>query len=158
MESTNMSDPKAAQELKNQLQLQPYDSLGMMAWLMTHAEYHRQWPLWSLDQDILPPLMLGQYKLYLDEEQNPVGFVTWAWLDDSGRDTVLEGKAVPGFKAWNAGEHLMVNDFVAPWGHAKFVTNDMRTVMFPNTKGFALRRNPDGSVRKLYFCRGRNAE
>lgn len=101
--------------------------------------------------------MLSQFKIYLDEQNNPVGFVTWAWLDNAARDIVLEGNAVPGFDAWNAGSHLMLNDFVAPWGHATYMTNDMRTVVFPDKKGFALRRNQDGSVRKLYLCRGRIA-
>ncbi|TGG90288.1 toxin-activating lysine-acyltransferase [Natronospirillum operosum] len=154
--TTTNGNQHATQE-KQPIQLSLYESLGMMMWLMNHADYHSTWPLWSLDQDILPPLMLGQYKLYLDEQQNPVGFVTWAWLDDAGRDIVLEGKAVPGFKAWNAGEYLMVNDFVAPWGHAKFIANDLRVIVFPNARGFALRRNADGSIRKTYLGHGLNA-
>ena len=136
------------------LQIGPYESLGMMVWMMSHAEYHSQWPLWSLENDILPPLLHGQYKLYLDEQQNPIGFVTWAWLTEKAREIVLTGEAVHDFEAWSAGSNLLLNDFIAPWGHAKLIIEQIRSFVFPDQKCFGLRRNPDGSIRKVYLGHG----
>ncbi|TGG89371.1 toxin-activating lysine-acyltransferase, partial [Natronospirillum operosum] len=112
------------------------------------------WPLWSLDQDILPPLMLGQYKLYLDEQQNPVGFVTWAWLDEQGKQKMLDDEGPLKNEEWDAGTNAMVNDFVAPWGHAKQIVGDLKRNVFRDRKVFSIGRASDGRIRKIYHWRG----
>lgn len=131
-----------------------YDTLGTMLWLMVNSDYHRQWPLWSIKEDILPPLVLGQYRVYQNENGNPVGFVTWAWLDKVGKDTILNQSGALSLESWKAGESLMINDFVAPWGHARMIINDLRSGIFACNKGFAVRRKPDGSIRKLISGHG----
>lgn len=150
---------KAPQDENNTdpFELGPYESLGMMAWLMSHADYHSRWPLWSFKDDILPPLLNSQYRIYLDEHNNPVGFVTWAWLNQTGKQKALMQSGCLALKDWNAGEHLMINDFVAPWGHARQMATDLRRGLFTKARGFALRRNPDGSVRKMMIGQGREA-
>lgn len=87
-----------------------HEALGVMMWLMKHAAYHSQWPLLSVDTYILPALFHGQTKLYFDDNQNPVGFVTWAWLDDADRDQVLLDKEPLELEQWNNGEHLLFVD------------------------------------------------
>lgn len=131
-----------------------HEALGMMMWLMKHADYHSQWPIWSVDKDIVPALIHGQSKIYFDSSQIPVGFATWAWLDDEAREQLINNKAPLTIKQWNSGEHLMFGDFVAPWGQAKFILNDLRTQVFPECKAFSLGRNQDGSIRKVYHWKG----
>ena len=131
-----------------------HEALGMMMWLMKHADYHSQWPLWSVDTDIVPALIHGQSKIYFDQSQNPVGFATWAWLDDESKERMLRtGKALT-IHQWNNGSNLMFGDFVAPWGHAKFILNDLRSNVFPDQCAFSLGRHPDGSIRKVYYWKG----
>lgn len=131
-----------------------HESLGMMMWLMKHADYHSQWPLWSVDQDIVPALIHGQCKLYFDDHQNPVGFVTWAWLNDAAKQQVLENTEPLSIDQWRSGDRLLLNDFVAPWGHAKSIMKDFGTHVFPEHQGFSLRRNADGSIRKFNYWKG----
>lgn len=131
-----------------------YEALGMMMWLMKHADYHSQWPLWSVDTDIVPALLHGQSKLYFDEHQNPVGFATWAWLDDDVKEQLLTNNTPLDVNQWNSGGHLMFADFVAPWGHSKELLNDLRTQVFPDYRAFSLGRHSDGSVRKIYYWKG----
>lgn len=131
-----------------------YDGLGMMLWLMSNSEYHKEWCLWSVDAEIIPPLLLGQHKIYLDEHSNPVGFVTWAWLSEIGKEKVLSQCGIFSLEEWNAGRHLMINDFISPWGHAKQMAKDLRVSTFYNIVGFAVRRYPDGEIRKLMKGRG----
>lgn len=138
-------------------ELSYYDSIGMMLWLMSNADYHSQWPLYSLHRDIIPPSLLGQYKIYLDTSGNPVGLVTWAWLDFVGKEKVLKQCGSLPKEAWNSGDHLMVNDFVSPWGHARQIARDLRGGLFNSNSGFAIRRYPDGSIRKLMKGHGHQA-
>jgi cytolysin-activating lysine-acyltransferase len=131
-----------------------HEALGMMMWLMKHADYHNQWPLWSVDTDIVPALMHGQSKLYFDEEQNPIGFVTWAWLDDDAKAQVLENTCPLEIEQWQSGNHLMVADFVAPWGHGRLIVNDLKLNVFPENRVLSLGRHTDGSIRKIYHWKG----
>lgn len=135
-----------------------HDALGMTIWLMKHADYHSQWPLWSVDTDIVPALIYGQCKLYFDKHQNPVGFATWAWLTDEAKVQVLENTSPLKPDQWNIGEHLMFSDFVAPWGHSRHILNDLREKVFPTYRAFSLGRNPDGSIRKVYYWKGTQFE
>lgn len=131
-----------------------HEALGMMIWLMKHAHYHCQWPLWNVDNDIFPALIHGQSKLYFDNEQSPLGFVTWAWLDDKSRDQVLANESPLEVDQWNSGKHLMFADFIAPWGHAKDILSDLRVRVFPEYRAFSLGRYRDGRIRKIYYWKG----
>lgn len=131
-----------------------YEALGMMMWLMKHADYHSQWPLWNVEADILPALLHGQVKLYFDDEQNPVGFVTWAWLDDASQEQALLDEEPLEFDQWNCGEQLLFVDFVAPWEHTKNIMIDLRTNVFQEDQAISLSRNPNGTIRKVYCWKG----
>lgn len=132
-----------------------YDALGMMMWLMKHADYHSQWPLWSVDVDVMPALIHGQSKIYFDDQQNPVGFATWAWLNDHSKRQILETKEPLALSQWNDGEYPVVIDFLAPWGHAKNILGDLKHNVFSDKKVLGIRRHIDGSIRKVCYWRGR---
>jgi len=131
-----------------------HEALGTMMWLMNHADYHSNWPLWSVEADIVPALMHGQSKLYFEDNGNPVGFATWAWLTDKAKAQVLENTIPLEVDQWSDGEHLMFADFVAPWGHSRHIFNNLRGKVFPKYRAFSLGRNPDGSIRKIYYWKG----
>jgi cytolysin-activating lysine-acyltransferase len=135
-----------------------HDALGMVMWLMSHADYHSQWPLWSVDTDVIPALMQGQSKIYFDEQHNPVGFATWAWLNDSAEAQVIDTSESLRFEQWKSGEHLMFADFVAPWGHSRAILSDLRGHVFPTHRAFSLGRHTDGSIRKIYYWKGTQFE
>lgn len=131
-------------------------SLGMCVWLMSHSNYHKQWNMRNLDLEIMAPLAHNQIKIYLDQDQTPVGFATWAWIGDEQREKVLDDNGVLNFDEWNSGKYLLFHDYVAPWGHAKTILKDLRTNVFPNETAFSLGRNSDGTIRKVYQWKGIN--
>lgn len=46
---TSSDDNQKVTQDQKPIRLGLYESLGMMMWLMKHADYHSTWPLWSLD-------------------------------------------------------------------------------------------------------------
>lgn len=131
-----------------------HEALGMMMWLMKYADYHSQWPLWSVDIDIVPALLHGQCKLYFDDQKNPIGFVTWARLDEACKKQMLINEEPLDFEQWNCGSIVMVNDLVAPWGHAKQIIYDLKYNIFPYEQVFSIRRQPNGAIRRINYWKG----
>lgn len=134
-----------------------HEALGIMLWLCSHADYHKTWPVWSIDGDLVPPLIHRQFRIYFDEHRNPVGCATWAWLSEEKKNDMMADGTLQ-FKDWRSGKHLMFGDYIAPWGHAKNILSDLRINVFPKEIAFSLRRNPDGSVRKLNHWVGKEYE
>lgn len=133
-----------------------HETLGTIMWLMSHANYHREWPLWSVDEDVVPAIILGHYKIYFSDKNTPIGFATWAWLDDCAKEQLLNNEDTLELSQWTSGTNLLFADFVAPWGHARKILSDLRTNRFPNHKAFSLRRKPNGDIKKIDYWKGIN--
>lgn len=144
MVSTMTSDTWQATDFSH-----PHSRLGAMLWLMQYAPYHSQWALHDLEVDILPPMALGQYRLYHTPEGEPFGFVTWAYVSEEVKDILVERKRPMQWSDWTSGELLMFNDFVAPFGHGRWMVNELRSTLFANSVAFSLRRSQEGGVRKI---------
>ena len=108
-----------------------------------------------MDLEIIPALIHKQFRIYFDEQQNPAGLATWVWLNDDAKAKVLNNQGPLEFEEWQSGEHLMFNDYIAPWGHAKAILKDLRSNVFATEKAFSLGRNADGSIRKVYYWKGK---
>lgn len=136
-----------------------YESaLGISVWLLSQSDYHQKWSLHDVDLEIIPALIHQQFRLYFDDQENPIGLATWAWLSDEAKTKLLNNQGPLDFDEWHSGEHLMFNDYIAPWGHAKVILKDLRSQIFPNDTAFSLGRNPDGSIRKVYYWKGVNVK
>jgi cytolysin-activating lysine-acyltransferase len=127
----------------------PHSILGAMLWIMQYAPYHSQWALHDLEVDILPPIALGQYRLYHTPDGEPFGFVTWAYVSEAVKDILVKRKRPMEWNDWNSGELLMFNDFVAPFGHGRWMVRELRSTLFADRVAFSLRRDLDGKVRKI---------
>lgn len=68
-----------------------HEALGIMLWLCNHADYRKTWPLWAVDNDLVPLLIHRQFRLYFDEHRNPVGCATWAWLSEKMKNEMIAG-------------------------------------------------------------------
>lgn len=133
-------------------------SLGMCMWLMSQSDYHRHWDMATFDAEITAAIISSQYRIYFDEQNNPIGLATWAWVSDECRKRLLKEQSGLRFDDWNSGEHLLFNDYIAPWGHAKAILKDLRTNVFPDETAFSVGRNSDGSIRKIYTWKGINVK
>lgn len=135
----------------------PYAALGAMTWLMAQSPYHRQWNAHDVHTELLPPIVLGQYRLYRDTTGTPIGFATWAHISDDVLAALQERRRPLVFDDWNSGATNLINDFVAPWGHGPWIVNELRATRFAGQQGIGLRRRMDGSIRKTYRWRGKAA-
>lgn len=134
--------------------MNPYQALGMISWLMSASDYHQHWSTQTLHIELIPALERSQYRIYLNQQHQPRGFVSWANLSTEGLARVLADQTNLADADWDAGCHAMINDLVAPWGDVKTIVHHLRTEVFPKQRVLGVRRRPDGSLRKYFFFRG----
>ncbi|MDX8352565.1 toxin-activating lysine-acyltransferase [Cognatiyoonia sp. IB215182] len=132
-------------------------TLGLFLQQMATSDYHRQFDLsYYLPTEILPPLSRGQIHLYVDEACAPVGCITWAWISTSTRDDLHKSGRAMHESEWNSGPHLFFNDWFATRQAMKPLMAEMTGAVFPDQIASSLRRNPDGSVRRVNQWIGRD--
>jgi len=128
-----------------------YSRLGIAILLMEQSPYHKQWPLYDAELELVPPLHLNQCKFYFDPQQNPVAFVTWSSITEATKNKLVNQGGQMQWDDWNNGDLLLFNDFVAPFGHTREILKDLRNQDWPNEIAFSLRRAKDGSVKKVNY-------
>lgn len=134
-----------------------YASVGYALELLAQSEYHRQFEVGEYFRiEILPAIWCGQIRFYLTSEGIPTAMATWAWLsEETERDVHATGRAL-NEDEWNCGKRLFFNDWITPYGNIREVLHDMTHNTFPNEVATSLRRNPDGSVRRINRWTGVN--
>lgn len=139
------------------VKLNYYEMVGFSIELLSKSVYHRRFNMNNyLQIEILPPIRKGQVKFYLDEKGMPIAMVTWAWLSDKTEKEVLSTGRALNENEWCCGEKLFCNDWVTPFNNLRKVVHDISTNVFPDQVGTSVRRNPDGSVRKINRWLGKN--
>ena len=82
--------------------------------------------------------------------------VTWAWLSrDVEADVLATGRALDRDE-WKCGDRLFFNDWITPYDNTREVLHDMTHNVFPGAVATSLRRNPDGTVRRVNRWTGVN--
>ena len=133
-------------------------ALGMAIQQLAVSPYHQQFKLvYYLPVEILPPLRIKQLYCYVNQQGNPIGMVSWAWLSDEVKQDVhTTGRALQ-HQDWSTGSHLFCNDWITTQSSVfRTVVAHMAQDMFPDEIGSSLRRNSDGSVRRVNKWLGRN--
>ncbi len=137
-----------------EVRIDPYAAAGYAVELLAFSDYHGNFPVGDyLSVEILPPVLRGQAHFHLAKEGIPLAMVTWAWLDSETEKEVLStGRALEADE-WKCGDRLFFNDWIAPFGHSREVMRHLRRNVFPGTsKASGVRRNRDGSVRRVGRC------
>ena len=134
-----------------------YASVGYALELLAQSEYHRQYSLGDYFRvEILPALWCGQARFYLTPEGVPTALVTWAWLSaEVERDVHATGRSLARDE-WNCGDRHFFNDWITPYQNIREVMFDISHNVFPDTVATGLRRNSDGSVRRINRWTGVN--
>ena len=146
---THQPDHQASQSRVPELDF--YGRLGMATLLLEQSPYHKQWPLYDAELELVAPLHLNQCKFYFDQQQNPVAFVTWSSITEATKDKLVNQGGQMQWDDWNSGDLLLFNDFVAPFGHTREILKDLRSQTWPHEIAFSLRRAEDGSVKKVNY-------
>ena len=99
-------------------------ALGPVAWLYMQAPGRKHSFLADLEWLAMPPLVLGQCKLYMKDEA-PLAFASWAFLSaDAASRYAATGKLAPA--DWKSGDEAWLIDLVAPFGGGERVLEDVR--------------------------------
>nr|EJN5126790.1 toxin-activating lysine-acyltransferase [Escherichia coli] len=91
--------------------------LGAVVWLWIHSPLHRDAPLHTLPDLLLPVIKHRQY-VVATEQGRPVFFMSQAWLSLDAEARYLTQPAILMPQSdWNSGDRMWVCDWVAPFGH-----------------------------------------
>lgn len=111
--------------------------LGPVTWLLMSNPMTRHTLLSEFEWRLLPPLVLDQIKLYLQDEK-PVAFVTWARLSESVAERYRYAPHHLAGSDWSSGEQVWLIDVVTPFGGAQDVLKDLRQQVFPGQSIYQL--------------------
>jgi len=80
------------------------------------------------ERRIMPPVALGQFRLWR-EGRMPVGFATWAYVNDhvAARLERGEKRLAPG--EWKCGDKPVLIDLIAPFGGAEEAMKELERVL-----------------------------
>lgn len=123
--------------------------IGSITHLMMSSPLHRKYNISDIAERFVPALIHNQFRYY-EINGSPIGFVNWAWLSDEVEQKCLTGKYVLNLDEWQGGNNLWFHEFIAPFGHARFIVKDLRTNILPKgTPAKSLRINSDGTLRSI---------
>lgn len=128
---------------------------GDILYLFQHSPRHRVLTLDEFARTVLPAIHFDQFRIYRTDAR-PVGWVNWAWMSDAEAQGYMAGDFEFTIDTWVGGEHLWFIDYVAPFGHALRMADDLKQNVFYDQVAYA----PDldehtGSkrIRKFYGAR-----
>lgn len=125
---------------------------GTVAHLMSLSREYRNFPFACLSAWIDPAILTNQLAVfYRGNDGCPVGYITWALLaQDVEQRWINDPHVILHESEWNEGENLWIMDFLAlPSYCADIVEYIDRSMFEGRTEAYSLRRNKDGSVRKI---------
>jgi cytolysin-activating lysine-acyltransferase len=125
---------------------------GAVAHLMARSKHYRKLPMGCLNVWIEPALLTNQLAIfYRWNDGKPVGYMTWAFLAPDVEDRWKnDPKVLLHDSEWNEDGALWFMDFLALPGYCEDILEFIDQNMFAgHSHAFSLRRNPDGTVRKI---------
>lgn len=142
LEQVSNSQPFSLQQ---RLQL-----IGSITHLMISSPLHLKYKISSIPERFIPSLIHNQFRFY-EIDGNPIGFVNWAWLTDEVEEKFMTTKYILNLDEWQGGNNLWFPEFIAPFGHARLIIQDLRRNIFPKgTPAKSFKINPDGSFKSIY--------
>ena len=137
-----------------QQQGKQFQLLGEIISLMMASKIHQHFPVRDINHFILPPLKVNQFRIYRNQKQMPVGFVSWAKVTNETRHKFLHEQYTLDPTEWQTGSCILMVDFLAPFGHAKKIIHDLRYNIFPHDVGHSLHFDELGKCSKIVMLRG----
>lgn len=130
--------------------------LGEIVWLYSCSKLHQNWAMGSIHKWILPALKHNQYRIY-HRGDKPIGFVSWGWLSETVESNYARQPSSLKPDDWTSGDRGWIFDFVAPFGDARYIVNDLRHNVFPDKVGRMLRVKKGEKTMKIMYIHGAKA-
>jgi hemolysin-activating ACP:hemolysin acyltransferase len=120
--------------------------LGVAALLLVDTDRKRL-SISALVAWLVTPIRLGQALFIYSPEGRPLGFATWAFLDDESAGRLGGGTLdLLSQDDWNDGERLWIVDFVAPYGDARKLASALREQLAPSHPRFEFVRRRNSGI------------
>lgn len=118
---------------------------GQVVWLMMNIPAYRHVFLTDLEWMVLPPILLGQHRLFRAENRI-VAFAAWAYLSEAAETRLQEPNPRLAPADWKSGDRLWLVDVFAPFGHQEVALKELRETAFAGKTFKMHRRGPDGRM------------
>lgn len=121
-------------------------AIGYITWLCSQSQGHKQLFIQDIEWRLLPPVILGQYKLRIDDKAGglPIAYASWAFLSEEVESSYRAAhKLRPG--DWRSGDRLWLVDCIAPFGDAAALLEELlfevhrdreTRLLYPDADGF----------------------
>jgi cytolysin-activating lysine-acyltransferase len=131
------------------------EALGAAILALARSDYHRGFDLRRyLRRHILPPLARGGMRTWFDADGSVAGFVTWGLVSPVVEAELHRTGRALGGRDWASGDRVFINDLVTAPDAFREIFTELKADLFRNADVSSLRRNPDGSVRRVNRWRG----
>ena len=86
--------------------------------ILSLSNLHKNMSFKDIKRLIIPPLKLGQYRIYEDKEV-PLCFASWGMLSDIASEGFKNRTRLLQAEDWNSGDNLWLITVVCPFGGAR---------------------------------------
>lgn len=121
------------------------ETVGTVGLLMTVSPAHQYRHLHSLWTKVFPPVRAGQYRVWVDSEGEPVGFVSWAFLREETLARMREAPYDLLAGDWFGGETAVVQDVVGPAAESVLLRL-LKGQLFADRPLFVVERDTEGKA------------
>lgn len=95
--------------------------LGEITWILSQSPKHQDYKISDLEHSIMPALLLKQFRIFYDDNKQPVGFAVWAFVDNDVSDRLkTSSKESPvrlELKEWKSGTEPWIMEIATPYEH-----------------------------------------
>jgi cytolysin-activating lysine-acyltransferase len=133
-----------------------YRLFGEVASLLMVSEFHRKYLIHDIGSVFFPPVHLNQFRIYKNKLKDPIALITWAFLSKEVEEKYLSQEYILKPQDWKSGNRIWFIDFLAPFGHMRQVSKDIKDNIFPNDCGKSVRVDSNGKIKGIYNWYGKN--
>lgn len=149
----------STKDIDGLLSKMPHEKLallqGELFQLFLASDRHERLTLQEFAMSILPPIHFDQFRIY-HAGGRPVGFVSWAMFTAEEGAAYMAGDYDFSLDKWTCGDQIWFIDYIAPFGHAIKMAEDLRDNIFPNGIAYAPDLNDETGRKRVRTYRGKN--
>lgn len=138
-----ISDVMSKKETEDNRPNDPSGLLGAAVWLMLSSGAHKHLFVTDFEWLVVPPILAKQFRLFR-RNNVPVGFISWALLDDEVEARIINGSVKLAPNEWTKGKKVWIIDVIAPFGGGDDMLKDLKKNIFKDEVVKFIQADEDG--------------
>lgn len=119
-------------------------TIGAISLLAMRSQSHKYLFLSDLEWLLLPAVSQKQFRIFRNNKNEPIAFVSWANIDDAVEKRLLDGSLKLQPKDWNSGSKKYVIDVISPFVAVKEILKELKSNHFKDEEIKIMRPKKDG--------------